>query len=180
MLSHTDNSPGGKPGANLGGQSLLVDGFNAANTLKKEDPVAFEVLSQVKPPWHASGNKGITISPDKPYPVFEVDENTGKLHRIRWNNDDRGVVPWGKYSPEEWYRAAAKWSSILRREYMEYWFQLKPGNLLIFDNWRVLHGRSAFTGVRRICGAYINRDDFISRWRNTHYPREEILKRIIG
>lgn len=25
---------------------------------------------------------------------------------------------------------------------------------LVFDNWRVLHGRSAFTGVRRICGGY--------------------------
>lgn len=180
LLSHTDNSSGRKPGESLGGQSLLVDGFKAANTLKKEDPEAFEVMSKVKLPWHASGNKGITISPDKPYPVFEVDDNTGKLHRIRWNNDDRGVVPWGEYSPEEWYRAAAKWNSILKRESMEYWFQLKPGNLLVFDNWRVLHGRSAFTGVRRICGAYINRDDFISRWRNTNYPREEILERIIG
>jgi len=25
---------------------------------------------------------------------------------------------------------------------------------LVFDNWRVLHGRSAFTGHRRMCGAY--------------------------
>ena len=25
---------------------------------------------------------------------------------------------------------------------------------IVFDNWRVLHGRSAFTGVRRICGGY--------------------------
>lgn len=24
----------------------------------------------------------------------------------------------------------------------------------VFDNYRVLHGRSAFTGLRRICGAY--------------------------
>lgn len=25
---------------------------------------------------------------------------------------------------------------------------------LVFDNWRVLHGRSAFTGKRRMCGGY--------------------------
>ena len=25
---------------------------------------------------------------------------------------------------------------------------------LAFDNWRVLHGRSAFTGDREMCGAY--------------------------
>ena len=24
----------------------------------------------------------------------------------------------------------------------------------VFDNWRVLHGRSAFTGERRMCGGY--------------------------
>ncbi|KAI2781506.1 Trimethyllysine dioxygenase [Daldinia loculata] len=181
LLSHTRPSIEANPGTNLGGQSLLVDGFHAADILKKEDPKSFEVLSQVKLPWHASGNKGITISPDKLYPVLEVDESSGKTHRVRWNNDDRGVVPFdSEYSPAEWYRAARKWHDILRRKSIEYWFQLKPGNLLVFDNWRVLHGRSAFTGVRRICGGYINRDDFISRWRNTNYPRDEILKRIIG
>ena len=31
------------------------------------------------------------------------------------------------------------------------------------DNQRVLHGRSAFTGERRMCGAYINMDDFVSK-----------------
>lgn len=108
-----------------------MDGFHAASILRKEDPKAFEVLSRVKLPWHASGNKGITISPDKPYPVLEVDESTGELHRVRWNNDDRGVVPFSnEHSPEEWYKAARKWNEILRRESIEYWFQLKPGNLL--------------------------------------------------
>ncbi|KAH9990002.1 Trimethyllysine dioxygenase [Xylariaceae sp. FL0662B] len=181
LLSHTDPNSKKDSGSSLGGQSLLVDGFHAANVLKAEDPKAFDVLSRVKLPWHASGNKGITISPDRLYPVLEVDESTGEMHRVRWNNDDRGVVPFAsEYSPVEWYEAARKWDDVLRRKSMEYWFQLKPGNLLVFDNWRVLHGRSAFTGVRRICGGYINRDDFISRWRNTNYSRDEILKRVIG
>ncbi|KAI1375264.1 hypothetical protein F4677DRAFT_446769 [Hypoxylon crocopeplum] len=131
LLSHTGPSIQSNVGENLGGQSLLVDGFYAAKILKEEDPKAFEVLSRVKLPWHASGNKGITISPDKLYPVLEVDETTGKMHRVRWNNDDRGVVPFdSQYSPAEWYKAARKWNDILRRESIEYWFQLKPGNLL--------------------------------------------------
>lgn len=25
---------------------------------------------------------------------------------------------------------------------------------LVFNNWRVMHGRTAFKGTRRICGAY--------------------------
>lgn len=39
------------------------------------------------------------------------------------------------------------------------WVTLKSYGLLtrtttVFDNWRVLHGRNAFEGVRRICGGY--------------------------
>jgi trimethyllysine dioxygenase len=36
---------------------------------------------------------------------------------------------------------------------------------MLFDNWRVLHGRTAYTGVRRLCGAYLNHEDFESRLR---------------
>ncbi|KAI1824765.1 hypothetical protein F4861DRAFT_538749 [Xylaria intraflava] len=181
LLSHTDPSSQDSPNADLGGKSLLIDGFHAAEILKREEPDSFEILAGVNLPWHASGNEGITIAPDKLYPVLEYDSTGKAMHRIRWNNADRGVVPLeGKFPPTEWYRAARKWEEILRRKEIEYWFQLKPGNVLIFDNWRVLHGRSAFTGMRRMCGGYINRDDFISRWRNTNYPRDQILKRIIG
>lgn len=31
------------------------------------------------------------------------------------------------------------------------------------DNHRVLHGRSAFTGKRRMCGAYIGIDEYRSK-----------------
>lgn len=37
--------------------------------------------------------------------------------------------------------------------------------LLVVDNYRVLHGRSAFTGKRRMCGAYIGGDEYRSRLR---------------
>ncbi|KAH8908419.1 trimethyllysine dioxygenase [Coniochaeta sp. PMI_546] len=180
LLSHTPAPETVQDTQPEGGKSLLVDGFGAARKLLLEDPLAYKILSKVRLPWHASGNKGITIAPDKRYPVLELDEDTGELHRVRWNNDDRGVVPWdNEYSPEQWYEAARKWDSILRRQDIQCWIQLVPGKVLIFDNWRVLHGRSAFTGIRRICGAYINRDDFISRWRNTNFDRKELLK-VIG
>ncbi|KAK7750585.1 hypothetical protein SLS62_007432 [Diatrype stigma] len=131
LLSHTDPSPSQGGATSLGGQSLLVDGSYAASILKAECPEAFEVLRSVRLPWHASGNEGITISPDRLYSVLEVDEATGQLHRIRWNNDDRGVVPFGeKYSPGEWYKAARQWHEILTRKSVEYWFQLKPGQVL--------------------------------------------------
>jgi trimethyllysine dioxygenase len=35
--------------------------------------------------------------------------------------------------------------------------------IVAIDNHRVLHGRSSFTGKRRMCGAYIGVDEFRSR-----------------
>ncbi|KAI0405302.1 Trimethyllysine dioxygenase [Xylaria palmicola] len=179
LLSHTDLSSSGGLGTDLGGQSLLVDGFHAAQILKKEDRSLFDILANVGIPWHASGNEGITISPDKLYPVLEYDSESERVSRVRWNNDDRGVVPLGgRFSEMQWYQAARKFKEILTRKDLEYWYQLEPGTLATFDNWRVLHGRSAFTGLRRICGGYINRDDYVSRWKNTNYTRDQILKQM--
>ncbi|KAF5133144.1 Trimethyllysine dioxygenase [Metarhizium anisopliae] len=191
MLSHTPPPNKANDDSSLGGQSLLVDGFYAAYRLKKEYPEAYETLREVRLPWHASGNDGVAIAPDRAYPVIEA--SPYKFHRVRWNNDDRGVVPLN-VNVDKWYSAARRWDSILRRKQNEYWFQLEPGRVLsmlisaalyvtklglltaiVFDNWRILHGRSAFEGLRRICGGYINRDDFISRWKTSNFPRSEVI-----
>lgn len=159
LLSHTEGE---------GGASLLVDGFRAASLLKSEAPEAFRILSAVPVSWHASGNEGITITPAKKFPVLNFGTDARghtqggsrtypDLLQVRWNNDDRGVVDLsaGKYiRAEQWYDAARIFDAILKREDSQYWAQLEPGRPVIFDNWRVLHGRSAFTGKRRICGGY--------------------------
>ncbi|KAG6065559.1 hypothetical protein E4U32_007168 [Claviceps aff. humidiphila group G2b] len=173
LLSHTP--PPNKTGeeeALLGGQSLLVDGFHACAIMKREHPAEYKLLREVRIPWHASGNPDVAITPDRAYPVVEGPPH--RVHRIRWNNDDRGCVP--MHAPvDEWYDAARKWDEILRHPSNVFWFQLTPGQILIFDNWRILHGRSAFEGRRRICGGYINRDDFYSRWQLSNYPREDVV-----
>ena len=191
LLSHTEGS---------GGASLLVDGFHAARLLSLEDPVSYKALLETPITWHTSGNKGITITPVQCFPVLNCFSGSKKLLQVRWNNDDRGLVP--LFDTEhhgdigtKWYAAARAFDRILKREEMQYWAQLEPGRPLIFDNWRVLHGRSAFTGKRRICGGYsklllddfvmtwtniiVNHDDYISRWRNTNFNREEALSQII-
>ena len=43
--------------------------------------------------------------------------------------------------------------------------QLTVGQALVFDNWRMLHGRTAFSGNRKMTGAYTNREDLESRIR---------------
>ena len=50
---------------------------------------------------------------------------------MRWNNDDRAVLP-ARDSNEvnRFYKAARKWVEILGREESEYWVQLEPGRPL--------------------------------------------------
>jgi len=181
MLSHEEGT---------GGANFFVDGFHAAQILKKTHPEAYKTLAETPVPWHASGNEGITITPAKNFPVLNL-HNGGSgiqpgtdLMQVRWNNDDRGVLPLapsrtGSSAAELWYQAAREWDKIIRRKSMQYTVQLQPGRPIIFDNWRVLHGRDVFTGKRRMCGGYINRDDYVSRWRNTNFSREEVMAQIL-
>jgi trimethyllysine dioxygenase len=124
---------------------------------------------------HASGNDGISIQPYRGFPVLEHDPATGVLLRVRWNSSDRASIELPIEEVETWYDAARKFDALLKKKENEYWEQLTPGRVLIFDNWRVLHGRSEFTGKRRICGGYINRDDWISRYKMEMYGRENVL-----
>lgn len=159
LLSHTDGE---------GGASLLVDGFKVAMELKKKDPGAYDTLASVSIHSHASGNDGIKIMPWKGDPVLNHVGN--RLAQVRWNNSDRASILTPIRDAGAWYVAARAWSQLVKSAENEYWEQLKPGRPLIFDNWRVLHGRSAFTGKRRLCGGYINHDDYMSRYRTLNLP----------
>ncbi|KAF2000084.1 Trimethyllysine dioxygenase [Amniculicola lignicola CBS 123094] len=156
LLSHTDGS---------GGASLLVDGFSIARQLRQQDPEAYRTLSTTYVYAHASGNEGISIQPYKAFPVLEHDPATGFLLRVRWNTSDRARIEAPIKDVGTWYDAARKWDQLVKKRENEYWEQLVPGRVLVFDNWRVMHGRSGFTGKRRICGGYINRDDWISKYK---------------
>jgi trimethyllysine dioxygenase len=116
--------------------------------------------------------------PYRGFPVLEHDTETGALLRVRWNVSDRAGVEGPLAEVGMWYAAARKFDAILKRKESEYWEQLQPGTVLVFDNWRVLHGRSAFTGKRRLCGGYVNRDDWISRYKMLHFGKKEVLGRL--
>lgn len=118
-----------------GGASLLVDGFRAAGILHHESSEGFEALCEIKIRGHSSGNEGIAIMPEHSFPTITTEETKpgqpAKIIQIRWNNDDRAaMVGLPLKDVERFYRAARKWTEILRRPESEYWVQLKPGRIL--------------------------------------------------
>jgi len=157
LLSHTNGS---------GGATLLVDGFYVASILRELHPEAYSLLSRVTVPAHAAGEPSALYrpSPASGYPVLGHDTLTGELTQVRWNNDDRSVMSHlDPYLVEEWYDAIRTWNKLLTSPDSEYWVQLSPGTVVVINNHRVLHGRSAFDGRRRMCGAYIGVDEYRSR-----------------
>ncbi|KAJ5084436.1 hypothetical protein NUU61_009015 [Penicillium alfredii] len=170
LLSHTDGE---------GGENLLVDGFAAADVLLNENPKHHAALMAHKHPWHASGNEDVCIQPVLQAPVIQSHPTYRRVYQIRWNNYDRAPkIDWHIAEQKLWYAAASQFNKIINQPLMQIWTPLKPGTALIFDNWRMLHGRSEFTGKRRMCGGYINNDDYLSRHRLLKFGREKVLNNL--
>jgi len=144
-----------------GGATLLVDGFYAASILRELYPDAYRLLSTFRIPTHAAGESGILYR--AAHTPLEHDE-VGNLCAVRWNNDDRSVLRDVPHADvPRLYEAMRTWNKLISSQDSEYWVQLSPGTVVAIDNHRVLHGRSAFTGNRRMCGAYIGVDELRSR-----------------
>ena len=144
-----------------GGESTLVDGFKVAETIRNSDPKAFEILTEVKVPAHYLGD-GVHLRAE--HPVIGLDHN-GELAQIAYNNYDRAPFRLPPARMAEFYRALALVNRLINDPTYEISMRLVPGTVLLFDNWRTLHGRHAFTGHRHMCGAYLNMEDFQSKLR---------------
>jgi trimethyllysine dioxygenase len=144
-----------------GGESTLVDGFKVAETIRKTDPKAFAILSEVKVPAHYLGD-GVHLRAE--HPVIGLDHN-GDLTQIAYNNYDRAPFMLPAARMTEFYRALALFHTLINDPAYEISMRLLPGTVLFFDNWRTLHGRHAFKGHRHMCGAYLNMEDFRSKLR---------------
>uniref|UniRef100_A0A672R0D0 trimethyllysine dioxygenase n=2 Tax=Sinocyclocheilus grahami TaxID=75366 RepID=A0A672R0D0_SINGR len=151
-----------------GGRTLLVDGFHAADAVLQRTPENFELLSHV-PIKHEyvenlseHRNHMIGIGP-----VLNVYPWNNEVYMIRYNNYDRSVINTVPHDEvRRWYAAHRQLTAELRRPDNELWVKLKPGKVLFIDNWRVLHGRESFTGLRQLCGCYLTRDDVLNTARS--------------
>ncbi len=171
LLPHTDGSYSHDgPGLQFfvcsertgtGGESVLVDGFAAAAALAASDPDAFAVLSEVEVPGRYVED-GVYLVARRP--TIRLDGN-GDVQQITLNNYDRAPFVLPEPTLSKWYRAYAALHELVREESSWWTTRLEPGDVLLFDNWRCLHGRLAYTGCRVFHGAYLNHEDFESRLR---------------
>lgn len=143
-----------------GGLSLLVDGFKVLENVKAKHPEAYERLKQYQVPAEYK-EKGAHHTCTAP--MIIEDPVDGRLQQIRYNTGDRApmnTLPMGKM--KQFYADLQILATEVESKENEWWFHLKPGTVMFFNNWRVLHGRSEFSGRRVMCGSYVSRTEFMS------------------
>ncbi len=147
--------------AGSGGQSTVIDGLKIAERLRDEAPQHYATLSLVAVPGQYIGD-GMHLRAARP--VFRHDHQ-GRLAQVSFNNYDRApfLLPDGEMAA--FYAALRAFEALANDPAMQWIHRLAPGEALLFDNWRVLHGRKAYDGTRRLCGAYLNHEDYESRLR---------------
>ena len=141
-----------------GGESIVVDGFRAAEVLHQENPRYFNLLSQHNASFQYDGDGSSSLQ--SKYPMIEMSTD-GKIRGVRINNRSCGAITDVPYDlMPEYYAAYAALAEITRRDALQVRFLLEPGGLFVVDNTRVLHGRDGFTttGSRWFQGAYADKD----------------------
>lgn len=147
-----------------GGGSLFADGFALAEDLRARDPEAFRLLSEVAIPFRFH-DRDADIRTHAP--VITLDR-AGKVSEIRWNAHIADTFDMPADIMPAYYRAYRAFMAMTRDPAYQLTFKLAAGEMIVFDNRRVLHGREAFdpsTGFRHLHGCYVDRGEFNSRLR---------------
>lgn len=148
----------------IGGGSLLADGFALAEDLRAEDPDAFQMLCEVPIPFRFhDGTADIRVHE----PVITLGRS-GDVIEVRYNAHIAGIFDMPAAAMPQYYRAYRAYMTKTRDPKYRLTFKLERGEMMVFDNRRVLHGREAFdpsTGFRHLHGCYVDRGEFTSRLR---------------
>jgi len=145
-----------------GGDSTVVDGFNAAVRLKDENPDYFNLLTKYCARFEYSGDKGVRLQSRRPMIELSPD---GELIAIRFNNRSAAPITDVPYDDmANYYKAYRTFSDIINDPALAVNFKLNPGECFIVDNTRVLHARTAYSGAgtRWLQGCYVDKDGLLS------------------
>ena len=146
------------------GSSTFVDGFEIAERLRTHDAEGFYALCNNPQSFRRHFTDNVDLIAE--FPVISLDE-FGNLCGVRIN--DRVAAP-ARIAPDQietYYRGLHYLLQQSEEPQLILHLTLKPGDIAIFDNHRVLHGRTDLTvdGERWLQWVQIERGDFHSSLR---------------
>lgn len=155
-----------------GGDSGVVDGFDAALRLAESDPAAFAILTSTPVRWRYEDVDTVLESSST---LVSLDA-AGRIRGVRFNNRSMEPLRLAASSVAAYYEAYRAFAELLYDEDAMVSFRLEPGDCLVLDNTRVLHARTAFAdggggGGRHLQGCYADIDAVASRLAVLRRPR---------
>lgn len=144
-----------------GGGSLFADGFALAEHLRQTAPEAFMRLTQTAVPFHYR-SKTADLYAERPLIQLTCE---GAVSAVHYNNRSVAPLKLSAYECSLFYRAYRQFAQLLREPRFQAVTTLGPGDLVLFDNQRILHGRKAFVSAnhpRHLRGCYLTRDSVYS------------------
>ncbi len=143
-----------------GGESILVDGFHAAASLRAQDPAAFTVLASSEVTFaYADARADLRAT----RPVIGVDPR-GRIREIRLSGSHMQPLRRPHDEIVIFYDAYRAFADMIRWPAQTLTFLLRPGDCLILDNTRILNGRTGFVGAgqRHLQMCWTDLDDLAS------------------
>ena len=137
--------------------STLVDGFTVSEKLKKEFPNFYKILSEIKVRFQFV-DKNVVLEDWSE--MIKLDENS-EFKQVRFSPRLDFVPLMDKERLDNFYAARKKISQLYNSDENKIQFKLSSGDLLMMDNYRLLHGRTAYDpnqGDRFLQGCYIDYD----------------------
>ena len=147
-----------------GGEGVYVDGFRIAQELRKREPAVFKSLTEIS--W-VFNNRSRTCDYRAQGPVIALNSQ-GSVKEVRITAWLRAPLKAPLKIQQQAYKAVRVFTEYAQNEKYQLIFRYEPGDLLSFDNRRILHGRRAYSankGERYIEGIYADRDELYSRIR---------------
>ena len=147
-----------------GGGSTFADGLAIATDLRANDIEAFNMLSSVSIPFRFY-DENTDIRSRKHVITLNLD---GEISEICFNAHIADFLDIDPKLMKSYYRAYGKFMKMTRSNAYLISLRLAVGEMVVFDNRRILHGRDAFnpeTGFRHLHGCYVDRGEFESRLR---------------
>ena len=140
-----------------GGFSTLVDGYTVTEELKNEDSKSYKILSEVKVKFKFT-DKNVVLEDWSE--LIHLDENK-EFKQVRFSPRLDYVPMLKKNKLDLYYKARKKLSDLYNSNKYRIEFKLEPKDLIMMDNYRILHGRTKFDpkeGKRFLQGCYIDFD----------------------
>lgn len=145
-----------------GGDSTITDGFRVAEELRRTAPEEFDALTRVRPNFTYVDADTVL---ENAGPLIELDPQ-GRVRQLRLSNRTEAAPPEDPALLDRYYRARQRLGRLVNDARFQLQFKLQPGDLMIMDNYRLLHGRTGYvlgTGHRHMRQCYMDRDSVGSR-----------------